>query len=78
MKAFSRESFSKKILGKGLNPAPQINLIHNPTLRFLHRLISGMITPRLEFRTVRVDKLQCMFAIINKIKLALIVSMVEH
>jgi hypothetical protein len=37
-----------------------------------------MIAPRVEFRTVRVDELQCLFAIINKIKLAPVVSMVEH
>jgi hypothetical protein len=78
MKAFWIESFWKKISGRGLNPAPQINLIHNPTLRFLHRLISGMIAPRVEFRTVRVDELQYLFAIIHKIKLALVVLMVEH
>jgi hypothetical protein len=78
MKAFSRESFWKKISGQGLNPAPWIDLIHNPTLRFLHRLISGMIAPRVEFRMVRVDELQYLFAIINKIKIAPIVSMVEH
>jgi hypothetical protein len=77
MKAFSRESFWK-ISGKGLNPAPRINLIHNPTLRFLHRLVLGMISPRVEFRTVRVDELQCMFAIIKKIKPVPVVSMVEH
>jgi hypothetical protein len=71
MKAFSRESFWKKISGR-------INLIHNPTLRFLHQLISGMIAPRVEFRTVRVDELQCLFAIMHKIKLALVISMVEH
>jgi hypothetical protein len=28
-----------------------------------------MIAPTVEFRTVRVDELQCLFAIINKIKL---------
>jgi hypothetical protein len=61
-----------------LNPVPRINLIHSPTLRFLYWLISGMISPRVEFRTVRVDELQCLFAIINKIKLAPVVSMVEH
>jgi hypothetical protein len=37
-----------------------------------------MIAPRVEFRTVRVDELQCLFAIIHKIKLALVISMVEH
>jgi hypothetical protein len=37
-----------------------------------------MIAPRAEFRTVRVDELQCLFAIIDKIKLALVVSMIEH
>jgi hypothetical protein len=37
-----------------------------------------MIAPRVEFRTVRVDELQCLFAIINKIKLAPVISMVEH
>jgi hypothetical protein len=78
MKAFSREYFWKNISGRGLNPAPRINLIHNPTLRFLHQLISGMIAPRVEFRIVRVDELQCLFSIINKIKLAPVVSMVEH
>jgi hypothetical protein len=78
MKAFSRESFWKKISGRGLNPAPRINLIHNRILCFLHQLISGMIAQRVEFRTVRVDELQCMFAIIHKIKLAPLVSMVEH
>jgi hypothetical protein len=78
MKAFSRESFWKKISGRGLNPTPRINLIHNPTLCFLHRLISGMIFPRVEFRTVRVDELQSLFAIIHKIKLAPVISMVEH
>jgi hypothetical protein len=78
MKAFSRESFWKKISGRGLNPAPRINLIHNPTLRFRHRLILGIIAPRVEFRMVRVDELHCLFAIINKIKLAPVVSMVEH
>jgi hypothetical protein len=78
MKAFSRESFWKKNLGRGLNPAPRINLIHNPTLRFLHWLILGITAPRVEFRTVRVDELQCLFAIIHKIKLAPVISMVEH
>jgi hypothetical protein len=78
MKAFSRESFWKKISGRVLNPAPRINLIHNPTLPLLHRLISSMISPRVEFRIVRVDELQCLFAIINNIKLAPIVSMTEH
>jgi hypothetical protein len=78
MKTFSMESFWKKISRRGLNPAPRINLIHNLTLRFLHQLISGMIAPRVEFRTVRMDELQCLFAIINKIKLAPIISMVEH
>jgi hypothetical protein len=56
MKAFS-ESFWKKILGRGLNPAPRINLTHNPTLRFLHRLISSMIVRRVEFIMVWVDEL---------------------
>jgi hypothetical protein len=37
-----------------------------------------MIAPRVEFRTVRVDELQCLFAIIHKIKLAPVVTMVEH
>jgi hypothetical protein len=37
-----------------------------------------MIAPRVEFRTVRVDELQCLFAIIHKIKLAPVVLMVEH
>jgi hypothetical protein len=37
-----------------------------------------MISPRVEFRTVRVDELQGLFAIINKIKIAPIVSIVEH
>jgi hypothetical protein len=37
-----------------------------------------MIAPRVEFRTVGVDELQCLFANINKIKLAPIISMVEH
>jgi hypothetical protein len=37
-----------------------------------------MIAPRVEFRMVRVDELQYLFAIINKIKIAPIVSMVEH
>jgi hypothetical protein len=78
MKAFSRKSFWKNISGRGLNPAPRINMIHNPTLRFLHRLILGKIAPRVEFRTVRVDELQCLFAIIHKIKLVVVVSIVEH
>jgi hypothetical protein len=67
MKAFSTESFWKKISGRGLNLGPQINLNHNPTLRFLHELISSMIAPRVDFRTVMVDELQCLFAIIHKI-----------
>jgi hypothetical protein len=37
-----------------------------------------MIAPRVEFRAVRVDELQCLFATINKIKFAHVVSMVEH
>jgi hypothetical protein len=37
-----------------------------------------MIAPRVEFRTVRVDELQCLFAIIHKIKLVVVVSIVEH
>jgi hypothetical protein len=37
-----------------------------------------MIAPRVEFRMVRVDELQCLFAIINKIKIPPVVSMVEH
>jgi hypothetical protein len=37
-----------------------------------------MISPRVEFRTVRVDELQCLFAIVHKIKLAPVVTMVEH
>jgi hypothetical protein len=37
-----------------------------------------MIAPRVEFRIVRVDELQCLFAIIHKIKVAPVVTMVEH
>jgi hypothetical protein len=37
-----------------------------------------MIAPRVEFRAVKVDELQCLFATINKIKFAHVVSMVEH
>jgi hypothetical protein len=37
-----------------------------------------MIAPRVELRTIRVDELQCLFAIIHKIKPAPVISMVEH
>jgi hypothetical protein len=37
-----------------------------------------MIAPRVEFRTIRVDEMQCLFAIIHKIKLAPVISMVKH
>jgi hypothetical protein len=37
-----------------------------------------MIAPIVEFRMVRVDELQCLFAIIHKIKLAPVILMVVH
>jgi hypothetical protein len=52
--------------------------IHNPSLRFLHRWISFILFPMAELHSVTAPELECLFAMVNRIKYTPVADIVDY
>jgi hypothetical protein len=66
MRNFNKVEFSDTISGK--SATLRFSDIHNPSLRFLHRWMPFMLFPMVELRSITTSELQCLFAMVNRIK----------
>ena len=57
---------------------PHCNNIQHPTLRLMHKWLALTCFPRVDVRTVRVDELRILYAMVNKIKIAPVQEMVAN
>jgi len=52
--------------------------IQHPTLRFMHRWIAMTLIPRDDARIVRNDELRILYAMVKKIKILPVISMIKQ
>jgi hypothetical protein len=76
MRNFNKVEFSDSISGKSTRL--MFSDIHNPILRFLHRRMSFTLFPIAELCSVATPKLKCLFAMVNRIKYALVADIVDY
>jgi hypothetical protein len=76
MRNFNKVEFSDAISGKSTRLS--FSDIHNPSLRFLHRLMSFMLFPMVEFHSVATPELKCLFAMVNRIKYTPVADIVDY
>ena len=77
-KGYHRESFWHTISGLNAYTHPRCNDIQHPTLRLMHKWVALTCFPRDDVRTVRVDELRILYAMVNKIKIAPVQEMVRQ
>ena len=56
---------------------PRYNDIQDPTLRLMHKWLALTCFPREDVRTVHVDELRILYAMVNKIKIAPVQEMLR-
>jgi hypothetical protein len=76
MRNFNKVEFSDAISGK--SSRLRFSDIHNPSLRFLHRWMSFMLFPMTELCSVTTPKLNCLFAMVNRLKYTPIANVVDY
>jgi len=76
IRSYHKESFWQSILGLASYMQPHCNDIQHPILRLMHKWVALMCFPREDLRTVQVDELRIFYAMVNKIKIALVKEMV--
>jgi hypothetical protein len=76
MRYFNKVEFSDAISGKSTKL--RFSDIHNPSLRFLHRWMSFMLFPMVEFHSVTIPELKCLFAMVNRIKCTPVADIVDY
>ena len=57
---------------------PRTNDIHHPRLQFMHKWIGFSLFPRPNFRTMRVDDLKLLYAMVKRRKVSLIKFMMNQ
>ena len=73
---YHKESFWHSISRLNTYSQPCCNDTQHLTLRLIHKLLALMRFPREDVRTVRVDELRILYAMVNKIKIAPVQEMV--
>jgi hypothetical protein len=76
MRNFNKVEFSDAISGK--SDRLRFSDIHNPSLRFLHRLMSFMLFPMVKLCSVTTPELKCLFAMVNRIKYTPVADIVDY
>jgi hypothetical protein len=76
MRNFNKVEFSDAISSKSTRL--RFSDIHNPSLRFLHRLMSSTLFPMVELCSVATPELKCLFAMINRIKYTHVADIVDY
>ena len=77
-RGYHKESFWHSISGLTTCSQPHCNDIQHPTLRLMHKWLALTCFPREDVRTVRVDELRILYAMVNKIKIAPVQEMVHQ
>ena len=77
-RGYHNESFWHSISGLNAYLQPRCNDIQHPTLRLMHKWLALTCFPREDVRTVRVDELRILYAMVNKIKIAPVQEMVRQ
>jgi hypothetical protein len=76
MRNFNKVEFSDAISGKSTRC--RFSDIHNPSLRFLHRLMSFTLFPMAKLHFVTTPELKCLFAMVNRIKYTPVANIVDY
>jgi hypothetical protein len=76
MRNFNKVEFSDTISGKSARL--RFSVIHNPSLRFLHRWMSFTLFPTTELHSVTTPELKCLFAMVNRIKYTPVADIVDY
>jgi hypothetical protein len=76
MRKFHKDEFSDAISGKSARL--RFSVIHNPSLRFLHRWMTFTLFPMVKKCSVTTPKLKCLFAMIKKIKYTHVADIVDY
>jgi hypothetical protein len=76
MRNFNKVEFSDAISGKFARL--RFSDIYNPSLRLLHRWMSFTLFPMAELYSVTNPELQCMFAMVNRIKYTPVADIVDY
>ena len=77
-RGYHRESFWHTISGLNAYTQPRCNDIQHLTLRLMHKWLALTCFPREDVRTVHVDELRILYAMVNKIKIAPVQEMVRQ
>ena len=75
-KGYHWESFWHTISRLNAYTHPHCNDIQHPTLRLMHKWVALMCFPRGDVRTIRIDELRILYAMVNKMKISPIKFMV--
>jgi hypothetical protein len=76
MRNFNKVEFSDTISRKSARL--MFSDIHNPSLRFLHRLMSFTLFPMAELHSVTTIEIKCLFLMVNKIKYTPVADIVDY
>jgi hypothetical protein len=76
MRNFNKVEFSDAISGKSTRLG--LSDIHNPSLRFLHRWMSFTLFPMVELCSVATLELNCLFAMVNRIKYTPVADIIDY
>jgi hypothetical protein len=76
MRNFNKVEFSDAISKK--STWHRFSDIHNPSLRFMHRLMLFTLFPMVELRSVPTPELKCLFAMVNTIKYTPVTDIVDY
>jgi hypothetical protein len=76
MRNFSKVEFSDAISGKSTRL--RFSDIHNPSLRFLHRWMLFTLFPMVEVCSVATPDLNCLFAMVNRIKYTFVADIIDY
>ena len=71
-RGYHKESFWHTISGLNAYTQPSCTDIQHPTLRLMHKWLALTCFSRVDIRTIRVDELRILYAMVNKIKIAFV------
>ena len=78
IEGFDRVDFWKEISDKDSSTQPRTSEIHNPTLCFMHRWLAMTLFPRNDLRSVRVEEMKIMYAMLNRTHISPILGMIVY
>ena len=77
-RGYHKERFWHTISGLNAYTQPRCNDIQHLTLRLMHKWLALTYFPREDVRTIRIDELHILYAMVNKVKIAPVQEMVRQ